>query len=379
MNRRTLPVAVFLALACRTLAAADAIPSEAIPAPLRPWVDWVLYGQEEKRCPFFSGDAERRQCSWPSRLALDLTDRGGRFTQEWFLFRDAWVILPGDPRVSPQDVRVDGRPAVVAPQPGGPGVRLPAGRHAVSGSFEWDALPPLLQVPVDIGLVGLSVRGRAVPFPQRDEQGRLWLQRQASEEQAEDRLEITVHRKVTDDVPLILTTRVDLQVSGKSREVVLGRALPAQFVPMSLAGALAARIDPDGALRVQARAGRFTIEITARHEGPVTALELPAPGGPWAPEETWVFEARPHLRLAVVEGVTAVDPQQTTLPEDWKSLPAYLMQPGKTTMTLVEKRRGDSDPAPDQLTLQRSLWLDFQGGGFTIHDAIGGALERGWR
>jgi hypothetical protein len=377
-SRSSFVIALAFALAGPAFTFADPITKEKTPEPLRPWMDWVLYGHEEELCPFLLGNADRRPCSWPSRLALDLGDRGGRFAQQWLVYRDAWVPLPGDARVWPQDVRVDGRPAIVAPQPGGPSVRLSAGRHGVAGSLEWDSLPPLLQVPMQTGLVGLSIRGRAVPFPARDEQGRLWLQKQPGREQAEDRLDITVHRKVTDEIPLLLTTRVELQVSGKGREAVLGRALPPRFVPTSLAGSLPARIDPDGRLRVQVRPGRFLLEVVARHEGPMASLPLPAPIGPWAADEVWAFESRPHLRIASVEGAPAVDPQQTTLPEEWKALPAYLMQAGKA-MTLVEKRRGDSDPPPDQLSLSRSLWLDFHGGGYTIRDSIGGTLERSWR
>ena len=44
-------------------------------------------------------------------------------------------------------------------------------------------------------------------------------------------------------------------------------------------------------------------------------------------------------------------------------------------MRLVEKRRGDSDPAPDRLALERVLWLDFDGRGYTAHDRITGLEE----
>ena len=375
---KRLVLAILIGLAVLTIASADPISKERIPEPLRPWIDWVLLGHEEELCPFFQGDAERRECAWPSRLVLDLGDRGGRFTQQWIVEHDQWVPLPGDAKNWPQEVRVDGRPAGVTAQQGAPTVRLPAGRHALGGAFEWDSLPSLLQVPVRTGLVGLAIHGRAVPFASRDEQGRLWLQKTPGGEQAEDRLEMTVSRKVTDDIPLVLTTRLDLQVSGKSREVVLGRPLAPGFIAMSLSSPLPARLDPDGGLRVQARPGRFVIEVKARHDGPVASLQPPPAGGNWPPQEVWVFEARPALRLIQVEGVQAVDPQQTTLPEDWKGLPTYLMLPGKT-MTLTEKRRGDSDPAPDQLSLQRTIWLDFDGGGYTIHDAIAGTMRRGWR
>jgi len=95
-------------------------------------------------------------------------------------------------------------------------------------------------------------------------------------------------------------------------------------------------------------------------------------------EEIWAFEAHNDLRLVSIEGVSAVDPNQTRLPQEWRQFPAFLMQPGKTTQ-LVEKRRGNADPAPDQLTLDRNLWLDFDGGGYTVHDTISGMMSKSWR
>ncbi|OLE66749.1 MAG: hypothetical protein AUG09_05975 [Acidobacteria bacterium 13_1_20CM_2_68_7] len=361
MKRILRAVLVVLAATCTTTPAAP-LTREKTPEALRPWIDWVLYGHEEERCPFFQGDAGQRRCSWPSRLALDLNQRGGRFSQQWVLEHDARVPLPGDAKIWPLDVRVDGRAAVVDAEKGAPGVRLPAGWHAIGGVFEWSSVPPVLQVPTETGLVALLIGGRAVPFPGRDEQGRLWLQKTPAGEQVEDRLDLTVSRRLTDDIPPVLTTRMDTP----------------GFVPLSLTGPLPARLDPDGGLRVQARPGRFAIELAARHDGPLRTLQLPAAGGVWPAQEVWVFEARPDLRLATVEGPAAVDPQQTSLPDDWRGLPAYLMQPGRT-LTLVEKQRGDTDPNPDQLSLTRTLWLDFDGAGYTIHDAIAGTMRRGWR
>src|SRR5438046_613243 len=119
------------------------------------------------------------------------------------------------------------------------------------------------------------------------------------------------------------------------------------FVPLSRTSALPSRLEPDGHLRVQVRPGTWVLELAARHEGPASALALSTAEGPWGAEEVWVFDARPDLRLASVEGVPVVDPQQTELPEEWRQLPAYRLAPG-STMPLVEQRRGDSDPAPDR-------------------------------
>ena len=42
-------------------------------------------------------------------------------------------------------------------------------------------------------------------------------------------------------------------------------------------------------------------------------------------------------------------------------------------------RRGDPEPEPDKLALKRTLWLDFDGGGYTVMDEISGTMTRGWR
>jgi len=359
-------------------AAAEPVAREQVPEALRPWTDWVMHGHEEAFCSLLQGSTDHRQCAWPSRLTLDLDGRAGRFTQDWLVQRAGWVPLPGDAARAPLDVRADGKPAAVTVRSGVPSVRLERGAHTVSGVFEWDSLPELLSIPVETGLVSLALNGKPVAFPNRDPQGQLWLQRRAVASTEESRLDVVVHRRVIDDIPLQLVTRIELKVAGPGRETLLGRALPDGFVPLSLTSPLPSRLEPDGHLRVQVRPGTWVLELAARHEGPASALALSTAEGPWGAEEVWVFDARPDLRLASVEGVPVVDPQQTELPEEWRQLPAYRLAPG-STMRLVEKRRGDSDPAPDRLSLQRTWWLDFDGGGFTVKDQISGTTSRSWR
>src|SRR5437867_420863 len=359
-------------------AAAEPVAREQVPEALRPWTDWVMHGHEEAFCSLLQGSTDHRRCAWPSRLTLDLDGRAGRFAQDWLVQRAGWVPLPGDAARAPLDVRADGKPAAVTLRSGVPSVRLERGAHTVSGVFAWDSLPELLPIPAETGLVSLALNGKPVAFPNRDPQGQLWLQRRAVASTEESRLDVVVHRRVIDDIPLQLVTRIELKVAGPGRETLLGRALPDGFVPLSLTSPLPSRLEPDGHLRVQVRPGTWVLELAARHEGPASALALSAAEGPWGAEEVWVFDARPDLRLASVEGVPVVDPQQTELPEEWRQLPAYRLAPG-STMRLVEKRRGDSDPAPDRLSLQRTWWLDFDGGGFTVKDQISGTTSRSWR
>lgn len=373
MKRLTLLVTLFAATGALSAQPPD---REKTPEPLRPWVDWVLKGHEQEHCPFFQGHAERRACAWPSHLSLEIDDRTGRFTQQWLIHRETWVPLPGDLRTWPLDVRIDGAPTAVIVHDGGPSAFLTKGRHTLSGQFAWAAPPPLLQVPQRTGLLRLTLRGRTVPFPARDVEGRVWLEKRIEAE--ESRVEVLVVRHLLDEVPLILTTRIEFAISGESREEVFGPVLPAGFVPLALTGPLPARIENDGTLRLQLRPGRFTLDLVARHQGPASVIEPPVSPQPWDQEEIWVFEARPDLRVASIEDVPGIDPQQTTLPEEWKRHPAYLVK-GGDRIRIVEKHRGDANPAPDQLTLTREWWLDFDGKGGTVHDVIEGRMSRSWR
>ena len=341
-----------------------------------------MHDHEPELCPSLATD---HICAWGGRLELSLAAGGGRFSQTWELFADGPIPLPGGNSQWPLDVKVDGKPAVAIDDgddgDGTPQVRATAGRHTITGTFTWKRLPETLRVPARAALLSLTLAGKAVEFPSRSEAGTLFLRNddEAGEAGEEDRLDISVHRRVADDIPLRLTTRISLNVAGKAREVVLGKSLPPGFVPVALDAQLPVRVETDGRLRVQLRPGQWVITLDARNGAPTPRITRPRPDGPWKEgEEVWVFESHPPLRVVTVEGVPGVDPQQTTLPDEWKALPAYIMA-ADATMALVERRRGDADPAADQLALQRSLWLDFDGHGLTARDEITASFHRAWR
>ena len=350
-----------------------------VPPTLRPWVPWAMHGSEQRTCPRLQGSDEAAPCVYVARLQLEASPRGGRFRQEVEVFvRDA-VPLPGDAEHWPLEVRDGTAPVAVVEHAGSPVVFLGPGTHVLTGAFGWDAVPAALGVPDSAALVELVLGGTRIVHPERDEEGRLFLRRPDRGAADADRLEIQVQRKLTEGVPLLLTTRVVLDVAGKAREVVLGQALPPGFTPLQLEAPLAARVEPGARLRIQLRPGKWIFTLVARSEGPVASVPRPEPAGPWAEgDETWVYEAAPAIRVVTLEGVPSVDPSQTQLPPEWRALPAFAVRSGEA-LRLVEQRRGDPDPEPDQLTLDRRLWLDTDGRGWTFQDRLGGQLRRSWR
>ncbi len=355
-------------------------PNPAIPDALKPWIPWVLEQQPEHRrqrdCPLSSSDGTP-VCAWPGRLSLDLSAEGGRFDQTWRVFAEHWVALPGDADIWPQAVRDGGQPVPVVAREGRPSVKLAPGTHDLSGRFAWRQPPESLMLPAQTALLGLVLNGLAQPWPRLETGGRLWLRDPADAAVAAegDQLRFEVYRRVSDSLPLQVLTRLELEVSGRAREVRLGPVPLPGGIPLRVESALPTRIETDGTLRVQARPGRWELEVTAYHPGLVSTLARAMAPAPWPEREVWAFAAHPDLRQVEVSGVSALDPRQTRLPEDWSRLPVYLVGP-QDRMTLTEQRRGDADPEPDRLSLSRELWLDFDGLGYSVRDRISGDLNR---
>jgi hypothetical protein len=361
---------------------AHSISPEDVPDPLKPWINWVLDDEKSRDCPWLYHNDEERRCAWPTILELDLSKTMGRFRQTWQVYAQSVVWLPGNSDLWPQKVLIDGKPALVIGDGDQPGARLTPGRHLVEGEFLWSALPEVLAIPENTGLIFLTINGKRIHFPDIDPGGRLLLKNPeaspSARENREDQLEVVVFRRIVDQIPMELLTRIELKAAGREREIFLGPVLPKGFIPLNLVSPLPARLDSDGRLRLKIRAGNWTIEVYARNTADLTSLTAAAIPGPWPKEEVWGFEAKNQFRLVEVKGLLSIDPRQTAMPDNWKNLPAYRVLPGDV-LKLHVVRRGDPDPAPDQLYLERNLWLDFAGTGYTFQDHITGTMTRGWR
>lgn len=345
-----------------------------LPSALEPWKSWVLHGQEDRFCPTSYNNGDVYRCIWPSRLDLDLDRKGGRFSQRWLVFKEGWVPLPSGPETWPQNVKVDGKAVPVVGQRQIPSVHVTPGEHLVDGYFRWSDLPEMIRVPDASGLVSLSINDESVEFPLLESDGRLWLQKREVPQSQEEGLGVRIYRLLKDTIPIQAITHLKVNVSGQAREIKLDGVLLEDFVPLSIKSSLPARLGKKGELMVQARPGRWVIQVMARSEGPIHKIK-PAkmPYG----QEIWAFQSQNHLRMVKVQGIPSIDPHQTDLPPKWKKFSTFVINPGDE-ITFKETRRGDPDPAPDQLRLKRSWWLDFDGKGLTIQDHIHGTMSRQW-
>jgi len=345
-----------------------------IPSALKPWKDWVLYGEEEKSCPTYYNNGEEYCCIWPSRLQLSLNEKRGNFEQQWLVLAEGWVPLPGNKDTWPMDVRVNGAEAPVIERNGSPHIRLTHGEYTVKGGFTWAQMPEMIPVPPASGIVRLTVDGKEVSSPLQEKDGRLWLKRTQAAQAVEDRMDVRVYRLITDNIPMEITTLLRVNVSGKARESVLENVLPDGFLPMEITSPIPARITSDVNLTVQVRPGQWEIHVKGRSRAPVNSLgPLKTPYG----QEIWAFQPQNDLRMVQIEGISAIDPNQTDSPDEWRSYSTYVINTD-SMITFKETSRGDANPSPDRLSLNRTWWLDFNGGGLTIRDYISGTMSSQW-
>jgi len=351
-----------------------------VPTPLEPWRSWVMHDQEFRACPLIAGrggaDANDFLCAWPGVLVLSADDTGASFTQHWQVEAESWVPLPGTAQHWPQQVSVDGRPAVVVDHEG-PSLRLAVGSHEIHAQIPWRERPQTLHVPATVGLVALRVGGKVVAPVQRDGD-ELTLGRAAVAAPEADSMQLRVYRRLADGVPALLTTRIEIAVSGQAREEVIGPALPEGFAPLALESAWPARLDADGRLRVRVQPGSNSVVLDARAIAPLLAVTARVPAAPWPQQEIWSYAAAPQLRVSIANGALPIDPAQAQVPGEWAQLPTFALADA-AKLTIEERSRGQDPDAQNQLGLSREMWLDFDGGGWFARDRINGRMLRDWR
>ena len=368
---------LMLAVLIFSFKAADAAPLKEsdVPESLLKWKSWVLYDMEDKLCPADYNNEHVCRCTWPSRLKLTVNSIGGSFEQEWTVFSKTWAPLPGGTDTWPENVKDINKAVPVVKRNNVPSICLESGKHLIKGSFTWKEMPEMIRVPSETGIVSLTIGNKKIDYPLIDKSGRLWLQKRVLSENQENTQSLSVFRLLKDTIPMEVTTHLQINISGQAREIRFENVLLKESIPMVMNSPLPSRIGDNGELMIQARPGRWEIDITARFTGPVDQLgPIDCAHG----QEIWSFSPRNHLRMVKVKGAPSVEPGRTNVPSAWKQFSAYIIKP-ETTINFNVLRRGDPNPAPDRLTLKKTLWLDFNGDGFTARDTISGSISRTWR
>lgn len=361
-----------------------------VPAPpeLAKWREWILSQHGNLNCPAAGGQSA--VCAWPGRLQLTLDDNGGRFEQTWTLYRDMMVPLPGNDHIWPQNVRNQGKPLIVTADPGRtlsaytrstPHVYLTAGEHRIQGEFSWQQSPTQFPIPPATALLDLTLNGKTVDQPRREQNGVLVLSggpKTTTQVDQVDSLKVQIVRILREAVPFSVTTEVKLEASGRNREVTLHRPDLAGSRLHMVDSPLPIKRNEAGNLVVQVRSGKWTLSFESLLDAVPQELTVPEPQAEWGDFELWVYIADEKLRTVTPRQMTAVDPSQTHLDKSYHGYPCYAAEPGQT-LRLEERQRGIGTIKANEVSLNRTIWLDENGKGATFRDKIEVRPHREWR
>lgn len=374
------PYFLMLALAFLPLAMPSAA-AKVLPPELEQWQDWVLQNHPGQQCPHLY-NAKQKYCLWYSPLQIKAGNKGASFSWrvENHSQKPQWLTLPGSNDLWPHKLSSNGSlVAISSNNHNRPAVLLEPGEHQLVGEINWDQIPSSIEISPTTGLVELWLNGQLQSRLQRNK-GTLWLKTGSADKTLaqQDKLSVRVYRLINDSIPAQVTTQLELEVSGVEREVVLAPAQLSNSRTISINSPLPAKLEQDGRLRIQVKAGRWKIIIQSRLLEPLAKLSYLNPSANWPEQEIWSYQAQTQLHRHKLSGGQAVNPDQAGVPKAWQAYPAKSVT-ASTDIQFVLQHRGNPNPASNQLALEKQIWLDFDGQGFTQADQISGEMNRNWR
>lgn len=357
------------------------VAKDTIPEPLTPWVSWALKGSEKLSCPFINNakysDKRNHICAWPSSLKLNITDNAGEFKQSWQVLTKSIIPLPGNNHNWPLSVTVNNKSLPVFNYKGKPAIELVKGTYLIEGTFEWLKIPESISIPQQYPFVEMIINKQVIAFPKINNND-LWLQEFEPNQETEDSIDVTVARRISDGAYIKLDTFLNLNVSGKMREVKLGKILPEGFALIGIESQVSSFLDGDGILHAKLKPGNWQIKIKAYAQPTLLSWSRPEQSHHWPKEEVWVFEGHENLRLGKIDGAPMVDSSQVDMPSAWYKLPSYLVHTNDTLSYDIQ-HRGKPLHLENQLSLNRTLWLSFDSTSYTFNDDITGVMINDWR
>ena len=336
-----------------------------VPPDLDEWREWVLAEHPDVNCPVDDLNERRMSCIWTTDLSVTLAtqDRRLRFRlRGQAKANDAIAIPHGTQR--PYAVELNRNPAQVGFLNGVPSVYVDDGPFDITGQIDFEVVPQTIQVPRDVAIVRLEIDGETVAMP-RLEKGELWLQRHTPRHTASNSLRLAVFRKLIDDIPQKLETRIRLTVDGNDRVETLGHPIFEGFSATTIDADIPVQVRHDGEFLVQVSRGENWLTIHAESDQIINEFSSISRGTAWPGFETWVVEGNSQHRTVDVEGAVSVDPILVESP--FGSAPTYRVNIG-TTLALTNERRGDPNPLPPSFRIERQMWLGFDGEGVVAAD-----------
>lgn len=346
------------------------------PEQLNNWSDWIKLKHPKLEC--YSHGKNSKLCQWPLSLNLNINNEYIDFSYTLQSQADKQFIqLPGNLETWPQQIKINGKASGVIERNNLPFVKLDKGTHRIEGKIVNHAKLNRLLIPANIAMINTFKHQQKVQLSNNNNY-LLLNQKVTAQKPESDRLHIEVFRHYQDGIPSLLETRLKLRVTGKNREEILGKPLLENNELIGVNSPIPVKINAQGELVAQLKAGEYWINLNSRFTKNSKSLKKTANHKNWPNNEFLSVRYNNKIREIEISGTNSIDTQQTNIPHEWKTLPSYLLKDNNQLQIKV-LRQGKENPAKNELSLTRKLWLDFNGKGITAKNHLQGKIHQNWR
>lgn len=284
-----------------------------VPQDLKKWIPWVNKNQ-------YTQDCIDSICVFIPKLTLYKSHHYIFNFEGTSLSKEAWVPLPSSDTAWPISVLLNGQKTIIVNHNGKPFVQVPQKDFKLEAQynttiFDKDSsfILPFTVVSFDNQTnQNLSLKDST-----------LSLNDIASNEEKNSFQEIKVFRKFIDNIPYNLETNIQINFSGKTKELDLGTVLPNDFKLTNINSDLKV-IFKNNHYFITIIPGSHFVNFKSFANKEITSFSTKNLIN-HIENEIWSIQKNNNIRNIDISDAHLVDSKQANVPQEWLVLPAYIV------------------------------------------------------
>lgn len=322
-----------------------------IPQDLKKWIPWINKDN-------YSKDCVENFCVFIPKLIVS-KNSSYKFTFEGTsLAKNSWIPLPSSENNWPLKVLINGQKAIIVNHEGKPFVNVSQKDFKIDIDYDSNIFDKSTTFDLPFSIVSFDNQTQQSLSLKNNS---LSLNEIATTEEKNSFQEIKVFRKFTDSIPYSLDTSIQINFSGKNKEIDLGEVLPKDFKLI--------QINSD--LKVTFKNNNYYINIVpgshfinfksfSNKELPTFSIKGLIKN---IENEIWSIQKNNNIRNIDIASATIVDPKQVSAPKEWSNLPTYIVE---DKLEITTSQQGISFNTDLKINAQRKSIFGFNNNVYSV-------------
>lgn len=330
----------------------------AIPQDLKKWIPWVNKNNYTQNCV-------DSVCVFIPKLTIQRNSQKSNYI---FVFdgtslaQSAWVSLPYSETAWPLSVRVNGQKALLVNHEGKPFIQVPQKDFKIEVDYTNSIFDKDSSFELPFNVVSFENQtGQHLSLKDTT----LSLSDLIKTDEQNSFQEIKVFRKFTDNIPYQLDTNLQINFSGKIKEIDLGSVLPSNFKLTQINSDLKV-IFKDNHYYATLVPGTHFINFQSFANQEISSFSVKDLVLN-TDSEIWSIQKNNNIRNIDIKSVSVVDPKQVSVPQEWIQLPAYMVS---DKLDIISSQQGLSLNTDLKINARRNTVFGFNDTVYTLDNIV---------